>query len=163
MARSAAGRHVKPAGGFELAAWYFMRLSGLALVFLALGHLFITHILNNVENINYYFVATRWGDPNTGVIWRLWDISMVNLAVLHGFNGLRQVLDEWVTRPGRRVVVHTAIWVSCGFLLLIGSYAILMFHQDDAYIAKWKAEREGKVEGPGKAVVPAAVTAPKSN
>ena len=43
-------RHLKPAGGFELAAWYFMRISGLVLVFLALGHLFITHILNNVEN-----------------------------------------------------------------------------------------------------------------
>ena len=42
-------RHLKPSGGFELAAWYFMRISGLVLVLLALGHLFITHILNNVE------------------------------------------------------------------------------------------------------------------
>ena len=29
-------KHVKPAGGFELAAWFFMRISGLLLVFLAL-------------------------------------------------------------------------------------------------------------------------------
>ena len=43
-----------------------MRISGLILVFLALGHLFITHILNNVESINYYFVSSRWGDPKTG-------------------------------------------------------------------------------------------------
>lgn len=57
-------KHVKPAGGFELAAWFFMRISGLLLVFLALGHLFITHILNNVENINYEFVANRWADPH---------------------------------------------------------------------------------------------------
>ena len=61
--RSEAGRRVKPAGGFELQAWYFMRISGLILVLLALGHLFITHILNNVENINYYFVANRWARP----------------------------------------------------------------------------------------------------
>ena len=80
-----------------------MRISGLMLVFLALGHLFITHILNNVETINYEFVANRWADPKTGVIWRLWDLTMINLAVLHGFNGLRQVLDEYVIRPGRRV------------------------------------------------------------
>ena len=59
-------RHLKPAGGFELAAWFFMRISGLVLVFLALGHLFITHILNNVETVNYEFVAGRWGDPRTG-------------------------------------------------------------------------------------------------
>jgi succinate dehydrogenase / fumarate reductase membrane anchor subunit len=132
---------MKPSGGFELWAWYFMRISGLLLVFLALGHLFITHILNNVENINYYFVSSRWANPQTGVIWRLWDLTMINLAVFHGFNGLRQVLDEYVTRPGRRVVVHTLIWLTMAALLLIGTYAILMFQQDAAYLQKWKAKR----------------------
>ncbi|MFO0910631.1 MAG: succinate dehydrogenase hydrophobic membrane anchor subunit [Isosphaeraceae bacterium] len=136
-----AGRKVKPAGGFELGAWYFMRISGLVLVFLALGHLFITHILNNVENINYYFVSSRWADPKTGVIWRLWDLTMINLAVFHGFNGLRQVLDEYVIRPGRRVMTHTLIWTGMVFLMGIGSYAILMFQQDKEYIERWKAER----------------------
>ena len=63
MARSESGRRVKPSGGFELGMWFFMRISGLILVFLALGHLCITHILNNVETINYYFVATRWANP----------------------------------------------------------------------------------------------------
>src|ERR1700693_6046476 len=143
MARPPAGRHMKPSGGLELWAWYFMRISGLLLVFLALGHLFITHILNNVENINYYFVSSRWANPQTGVIWRLWDLTMINLAVFHGFNGLRQVLDEYVTRPGRRVVVHTLIWLTMTALLMIGTYAILMFQQDNAYLLKWKAKRAG--------------------
>ena len=110
-------------------------------VFLALGHLFITHILNNVETINYYFVANRWGNPTTGVFWRLWDLAMVNLAMLHGFNGLRQVLDEYVIRPGRRVAVHTLIWTSTIALMGLGTYAILMFQQDEEYIERWKAER----------------------
>lgn len=153
------GRHVKPAGGYELWAWYFMRISGLILVFLALGHLFITHILNNVENINYYFVATRWGNPRTGVIWRLWDLTMINLAVFHGFNGLRQILAEYVTRPGRRVVTNTLIWTATTFLLLIGSYAILMFKQDDDYIQKWQAARAAKIKH-GAHIVPGAVNAP---
>jgi succinate dehydrogenase / fumarate reductase membrane anchor subunit len=141
MARSSFGRHVKPAGGFELQAWYFMRISGLFLVFLALGHLCITHLLNNVENINYYFVANRWANPKTGVLWRLWDLTMINLAVIHGFNGIRQVLDEYVTRPGRRVFAHTLIWTSAIFLIGIGTYAILMFQQDTHYIDEWKAKR----------------------
>ncbi|WZO96975.1 succinate dehydrogenase hydrophobic membrane anchor subunit [Isosphaeraceae bacterium EP7] len=145
MARSNAGRRIKPAGGFELFAWFFMRISGLFLVFLALGHLFITHILNNVENINYYFVASRWADPKTGVFWRLWDLTMINLAVFHGFNGLRQILDEYISRPGRRVVVHTLIWTATIGLIVIGSYAILLFQQDKEYIEKWKAERAGSV------------------
>ncbi|GAC1472360.1 MAG: hypothetical protein NVSMB9_19510 [Isosphaeraceae bacterium] len=158
MARTNAGRHVKPGGGFELWAWYFMRISGLILVFLALGHLFITHILYNVENINYYFVASRWGDPKTGVFWRLWDLTMINLAVFHGFNGLRQVLDEYVVRPSRRVLTHTLIWTAMVAILGIGTFAILMFRQDDAYIKQWqtaRAEKLAKVKTP--AVSPAVV------
>src|SRR4030088_312794 len=97
VARTQGGRRVKPSGGFELAAWFFMRISGLILVVLALGHLTITHLLNNVESINSFFVANRWADPKVGVFWRLWDLTMINLAVLHGFNGLRQILDEYIT------------------------------------------------------------------
>ena len=144
MARSYGGRRVKPSGGFELAAWFFMRISGLILVFLALGHLFITHILNNVESINYYFVSNRWADPKTGVIWRLWDLTMINLAVIHGFNGLRQVLDEYVTRPGRRIVLHTLIWSAAIFLIGIGSYAILMFQKDNQYLQEWIRKRQAE-------------------
>ena len=79
--RGGMGRKVKPSGGYELAMWYFMRLSGLALVFLAVGHLFIMHIVNNVETINYAFVASRWTAPRTGFLWRLMDLSLITLAV----------------------------------------------------------------------------------
>lgn len=136
------GRKVKPAGGFELAAWFFMRISGLILVILALGHLFITHIVNNVEVINYAFVATRWANPKTGVLWRLWDLTMINLAVLHGCNGLRQILDEYVSRPARKVVVHTLIWSLAIGLIGIGTYAILLFRADDDYLKRFKAAQE---------------------
>jgi succinate dehydrogenase / fumarate reductase membrane anchor subunit len=131
-------RRVKPAGGFELAAWFFMRISGLILVILALGHLFITHILNNVEVINYEFVSNRWTNPKTGVIWRLWDLTMINLAVIHGFNGLRQILDEYIVKPGRRVVVHTIIWSAAIFLIGIGSYAILQFQANKEYLQRFR-------------------------
>ena len=142
MARSYGGRQVKPSGGFELAAWFFMRISGLILVFLALGHLTITHILNNVESINYYFVSSRWADPKTGVIWRLWDLMMINLAVIHGFNGLRQILDEYITKPGRRIIVSTLIWLTAIFLIVLGSYAILMFQKDNQYLQEWIKKRQ---------------------
>jgi succinate dehydrogenase / fumarate reductase membrane anchor subunit len=155
------GKHVKPAGGFELMAWFFMRISGLLLVFLALGHLFITHILNNVENINYEFVANRWADPRIGVVWRLWDLTMINLAVLHGSNGLRQVLDEYVIRPGRRVVAHTLIWSGAIVLMVLGTYAILMFEKDQAYIHARQSARRGEVvSAPEKSLVTPADSPP---
>jgi succinate dehydrogenase / fumarate reductase, membrane anchor subunit len=140
-------RHLKPVGGFELGAWYFMRISGLILVLLALVHLLITHILNNVEDVNYEFVADRWSNPTTGVFWRLWDLTMINLAVLHGFNGLRQVLDEYVIRRNRRVLVRTVIWCSAIFLMMIGTYAILLFQADQTYINSKRNGRRGVLVG----------------
>ena len=149
--RSSSGRRVRPSGGFELFAWYAMRISGLLLVFLALGHLFITHIVFNVESINYAFVANRWAAPRVGFIWRLWDLVMISLATFHGFNGLRQVLDEYVTKPARRVIVHTLIWTCMWALLAIGAYAILMFQRDDQYIKQWEAEH-GRVPTAGRTI-----------
>jgi succinate dehydrogenase / fumarate reductase membrane anchor subunit len=134
VAQRLGGRRVKPAGGFELTAWYFMRISGLVLILLALGHLTVVHILYNVETINYAFVADRWTAPGSGVFWRLWDLAMINLAVLHGFNGLREILDEYIVRPGRRVWAHTLIWMAATVLIGMGSYAILMFEKDTEYI-----------------------------
>ena len=134
-----ARNRIKPTGGFELTAWYFMRISGLVLVFLAVGHLFIMHIANNVENINYAFVAGRWANPTTGWIWRLWDLGMIGLAMFHGFNGLRQILDEHVHGAKARVAMHTSIWAVMVTLLLIGTYAICMFDEDKEYVKQWKA------------------------
>lgn len=136
MSQQRSARRVKPSGGFELWLWYFMRISGLALVLLALGHLVIVHILFNVETINYAFVADRWEEPGSGYFWRLWDLAMVWLAVIHGLNGLRQILDEYIVRPGRRVAVKTLIGTAAVVLIVTGSYAILMFRRDEAYISK---------------------------
>lgn len=130
--RGGMGRKVKPSGGYELAMWYFMRLSGLALVFLAVGHLFIMHIVNNVETINYAFVASRWTAPRTGFLWRLMDLSLITLAVIHGFNGLRQVLYEYL-KPGARVVAGTILWIATLVFIFGGAYSILMFQEDKAY------------------------------
>lgn len=138
-----ASRRVKPTGGYELWWWYFMRFSGLLLVFLALGHLCITHIVNNVEQINYWFVASRWANPTTGVFWRLWDLAMINLAVLHGFNGLREVLYEYVVRPRRRILAATVLWSIAAGLIGIGSYAILLFQKDADYIRRFEDVNAG--------------------
>ena len=133
MASRSMGRRVKPAGGYELFMWYFMRISGLFLVFLAVGHLFIMHILNNVETINYAFVASRWTAPRTGWIWRLWDATLISLAVIHGFNGLRQVLYEYLGAGGR-VIVGTLTWSFTLLFIAAGSYSILMFVPDKDFI-----------------------------
>ena len=54
----------RPAGGFELWSWLFMRISGLVLLILAVGHVLIMHVLDEgVDRVNFGFVAARWQQP----------------------------------------------------------------------------------------------------
>ena len=130
-------RRVRPPGGFELWWWYFMRLSGLLLVFLAVGHLLIMHVAHNVEQVSYAFVVSRWTNPRFGVFWRLWDLTLINLAVLHAFNGVRQVFYEYIHRPFQRVVAATLLWSGTIVLILVGTYAILRFEPDKSYLDRF--------------------------
>ena len=57
---SRAARPLPEGSGRERFWWYFMRLSGLALVLLALGHMFIMHVLVGLTGgeINFAFVQS---------------------------------------------------------------------------------------------------------
>ena len=94
-----AGR-ARPESGLELYAWLFMRISGVVLLFMALGHLCIMHIINNIEVINYAFVAKRFATP----FWRTYDAVMLWLAMIHGVNGIRTLVDDYITARGWRLV-----------------------------------------------------------
>jgi succinate dehydrogenase / fumarate reductase, membrane anchor subunit len=110
----------------EVWSWNFLRWSGLLLVVLALGHVLIMHIINNVDVINYAFVADRWRT----VGWRVYDWLLLGLALTHGMNGLRVMIDDYVhTRSKRRVCLSSA-WVVYLLLMLIGTLTIVRFPQN---------------------------------
>ena len=116
------GSRNKPTGGSELYAWIFMRLSGLVLVFLAVGHMLIMHVFNSIHNIDYDFVAARWAN----LFWRGYDMTMLWLALIHGLNGLRTVLDDYLKGPVRDIAIRMIYVVGFAFLAM-GTYAIVMF------------------------------------
>ncbi|HEY8425386.1 MAG TPA: hypothetical protein VIK73_05145 [Limnochordales bacterium] len=117
----------RPAGGsLELYSWLFMRLSGLLLVFLALGHLAIMHVIHSVEEIDYDFVAARLAGP-LGTLWRTYDLLLLALALLHGLNGLRVVIDDYVHTPRWRAVTLTALYVVGAFTLVLGAVVLFTF------------------------------------
>jgi succinate dehydrogenase / fumarate reductase, membrane anchor subunit len=119
-----AGR-VRPltSSNFELYSWYFFRVSGVLLIFLALGHVVMVHIINNVDMIDYNWVAGRWRSP----AWRLYDWFLLMLALLHGLNGLRVILDDYVHHRAWRTVAMSALWVVGAALLVIGTEVIVTF------------------------------------
>ena len=108
---------------FETWSWFFMRLSGLALVFLALVHFAITHIVNDVVETDYRFVADRWDNP----LWRLFDWLLLALALAHGANGLRWIVDDYVRHPRRQAATRAALYVVTAVLFLVGTLTIVLF------------------------------------
>ena len=111
-------------GNFELYAWVFMRVSGLALIVLVLGHLFIMNILDGgVHRINFAFVAGRWSSP----FWQFWDLSMLWLAEIHGTNGLRTVINDYARRDATRFWLKVLLYTSAVLILALGTFVIFTF------------------------------------
>lgn len=117
------GARPKPVNNFELYSWYFFRVSGILLIFLAFGHLLIMHILNNVDVINYQFVAARWAEP----LWRTYDILLLALALIHGLNGVRVLIYDYINSRGWRVFALSTLYVTGLFFIIIGAQVIITF------------------------------------
>jgi succinate dehydrogenase / fumarate reductase, membrane anchor subunit len=108
---------------FELWSWYFFRVSGVLVLFLVLGHILVVHILNSVDDITYEFVAARWQSLG----WRFYDWLLLVLALTHGQNGLRVLIDDYVHAAGWRLVAHTVNWTVLGVFLALGTLTIVTF------------------------------------
>ncbi len=109
---------------FEMYSWVFMRLSGLLLVVLVLGHLLIMNILDGgVQRINFAFVAGRWASP----FWQTWDLLQLWLAQLHGTNGLRTVINDYAERDGTRFWLKSLLYTSSVLVLMLGTLVIFTF------------------------------------
>ncbi|MCP2165515.1 succinate dehydrogenase hydrophobic membrane anchor subunit [Goodfellowiella coeruleoviolacea] len=118
------GRPAARRSNFELYSWLFMRLSGLLLVVLVLGHLLIMNILDDgVHRINFGFVAGRWASP----FWQLWDLAMLWLAEIHGTNGLRTVINDYARKDATRFWLKMLLYTSMVLILAVGTFVIFTF------------------------------------
>jgi succinate dehydrogenase membrane anchor subunit len=121
--RGARGRE-RPVGGFELWSWLFMRISGLVLLVLAVGHVLIMHVIDEgVDRVNFGFVAARWGSP----FWRTWDWALLVLALIHGINGLRVIVQDYVRWPSVRLAVNMLFYVIGFGLFVLGTVVVFTF------------------------------------
>jgi succinate dehydrogenase / fumarate reductase, membrane anchor subunit len=113
----------RPRQNFETWQWYFMRISGLILLFLALGHFTITHIVNDVKDTDTVFVANRWDNP----MWRIYDWALLFLALFHGLNGLRVILDDYVRNPAKRAAAKSLLYFVSLTLFAWGTMTIIAY------------------------------------
>ncbi|MDP4585718.1 MAG: succinate dehydrogenase, hydrophobic membrane anchor protein [Microbacteriaceae bacterium] len=105
----------------ERLGWIFMRVSGVLLIGLIFTHLFVNLMQEGgVKAIDFAFVAGKLADP----FWQWFDVTLLWLALIHGTNGMRVVVDDYVTRPRLKKVLQTSLFVSAAVLIVLGTLVV---------------------------------------
>lgn len=108
---------------WEKWGWIWMRFSGVVLVVLIFGHLFVNLWLGEgVRAIDFAFVAGKLADP----FWIVWDLLLLWLALIHGANGMRTLVNDYSS--GRlRLVFLLALGAATAVLLILGTLVLAFF------------------------------------
>ena len=108
----------------EKLAWLFMRGSGAVLIVLIFGHLYINLFTGQgIKAIDFAFVAGKWANP----FWQVWDTLMLWLALIHGTNGMRTLVNDYAEREGIRKVLNISLWTICIALIILGTLVTTTF------------------------------------
>ena len=109
---------------YELWSWVFMRLSGVVLIALVFGHLFVNLVSGQgVKAIDFAFVGGKWSNP----FWQTWDLLMLWLAELHGVNGVRTIINDYAEKDSTRIVLKTLLLLSAALVMFLGTLVIFTF------------------------------------
>jgi succinate dehydrogenase / fumarate reductase membrane anchor subunit len=110
-------------GNLEQMAWLFTRISAVVLLVMALFHLLYMHIAMGIDAVSFQLIAYRWQFLG----WRLFDLVLLIFGWLHGANGMRIVIDDYVHSPAGRMVARTLLLVVTVAVIVLGSFVVLTF------------------------------------
>ncbi len=123
--RSPYSRNTRKRGvNVEKWGWMYMRISGVILVVLIFGHLFVNLMIGEgVSALNFAFVAGKFADP----FWQWWDVAMLWLALIHGGNGMRTLVNDYATKAITRTILKASIMASVVILIVLGTLVVFTF------------------------------------
>jgi succinate dehydrogenase / fumarate reductase membrane anchor subunit len=116
-------RKVQVQSNFERTAFVFMRLSGVALLILAVGHMMIQHVINSSTNLTVLFVAEQWRSWG----WKAFDILLLGFTITHGVNGLRNVLEDYIHNRSAVRWINILLLIFVVVTIIWAGYAIINF------------------------------------
>ena len=96
---------------WEKWGWIYMRVSGVLLV----G--------DGVSALDFAFVAGKLTNP----FWQWWDVAMLWLALIHGGNGMRTLVNDYSTGRIVNPLLKWALLVSTAVLIILGTLVIFTF------------------------------------
>ena len=126
---------------FEQGMWLFTRFSGLGLLLFGAISMGIAFILggrtqldlpgfmrwsffpnpNHVVNSDIPDLTAGWSNA----FWQIYSTLMFFVAAVHGFNGLRMVLEDYIENPLLIATLRTIIFLGLFAALLFAIYVIL--------------------------------------
>ena len=109
---------------WEKWGWIYMRASGLVLIVLIFGHLLINLVLGEgVKQIDFAFVAGKYATP----FWQVWDLLMLWLALIHGGNGMRTLINDYAYNRVVNRILKWAVLAAVVVLIVLGTLVIFTF------------------------------------
>ena len=117
---SRSGRPRPQGGGFELASWYFMRLSGVALFVLALTHFSVQHFLSDPKDQTAQWI---FADAWNSVLRRGADWLMLVIVIIHMNLGMRTVIMDYI-KGGWRVLTLSVLWLVGAAVMAMGTIVV---------------------------------------
>ena len=85
------------------------------------------------------FVADRWNTMVAGVaVWRVYDVALLVLVTLHGFNGLRYVLTDYTMGNPllKRAMIYLCIMAVIALLVTGGGALISTIDEESIKLAE---------------------------
>lgn len=109
---------------WEKWGWLYMRVSGVLLIVLIFGHLFYNLMMGEgIKAIDFGFVGGKLANP----LWQWWDVIMLWLALIHGANGMRTIVNDYVRRDSVRKVLNGALFAVAAVLIILGTLVVFTF------------------------------------
>lgn len=92
---------------------------------LVLGHLTVNLVIGGgINAIDFAVVAGRYTNP----FWQLWSLSILWLAMLHGANGMRTIINDYTERPATRATLTVGLYVTTAAIITLGTLVIFTFN-----------------------------------
>ncbi|MGA7669995.1 MAG: hypothetical protein WBW04_06215 [Nitrolancea sp.] len=106
----------------RLLAWVLVRVTGVLLSVLVLGHFAMTHIITDVSDTGTSFIARRWASS----VWLVWDALLLLCAVVHGASGVWVAIDDYAATPARRRWTQRVLVFLSTIIFATGTAAIVV-------------------------------------
>jgi succinate dehydrogenase/fumarate reductase cytochrome b subunit len=118
-------QHVRVAPHSGTYAWIFQRVTAYGLIIFLTVHMWVNHItpVTTGNELTFEIVNNRYyAYP---VIYAINTIGLLTCSLFHGFNGVRNVLYDFVTNPTGRRIGTVVLMVLGAALLIDGSLTLI--------------------------------------